>query len=196
MHASSRAALVLSRERASELTAGVDGDGLLGVADELFAVAHLLDSQMSLRRALSDASVRPDDRAGLARRLLGAQISATALDVVEEVARQRWSRPLDLVEAVETLATDAALDADLLATSSRERGTAVRDAFVTGWRGACSEAVVREALRLAAVVNPAYQAVSFAGIAQAVEDRARADNPWVTTQLLRRLIQRYADRSG
>jgi F-type H+-transporting ATPase subunit delta len=55
--------------------------------------------------------VRPDDRAGLARRLLGSQVSAPALAVVEAVARQRWSRPLDLVEAAETLAVEAALDA-------------------------------------------------------------------------------------
>jgi F-type H+-transporting ATPase subunit delta len=60
---------------------------------------------------MSDASARPDDRAGLARRLLGSQISPTALTVVEAVARQRWSRPLDLVEATETLAVEAALDA-------------------------------------------------------------------------------------
>jgi F-type H+-transporting ATPase subunit delta len=47
----------------------------------------------------------------LARRLLSAQISPAALTVVESVARQRWSRPLDLVEATETLAVEAALDA-------------------------------------------------------------------------------------
>lgn len=87
------------------------GDTLLALADELFAVAHLLEGQPALRRAMSDASARPDDRAGLARRLLGSQISPAALTVVEAVVRQRWSRPLDLVEATETLAVEAALDA-------------------------------------------------------------------------------------
>ncbi len=111
MQAASREALVQSRERLAERVRGTDGPARLGLADELFAVAHVLDSQVSLRRALADASVRPDDRAGLADRLLSAKVSAPALDVVEAVARQRWSRPLDLVEAVETLATDAALDA-------------------------------------------------------------------------------------
>ena len=115
MHASSRAAMAEARAALVEQTQGAPsnrrGDTLLALADELFAVAHLLEGQPSLRRALSDASARPDDRAGLARRLLSAQISPTALTVVEAVARQRWSRPLDLVEATETLAVEAALDA-------------------------------------------------------------------------------------
>ena len=115
MHASSRAAMEESRASLAEHTAGARsrtrGDALLKLADELYAVAHVLDGQPSLRRALSDASVRPEDRAGLARRLLSAQVGTDTLAVVETVARQRWSRPLDLVEATETLATEAALDA-------------------------------------------------------------------------------------
>ena len=115
MHASSRAAMDEARAALSAQTQGAPsnrrGDTLLALADELFAVAHLLEGQPSLRRAMSDASARPDDRAGLARRLLGSQVSPTALTVVEAVVRQRWSRPIDLVEATETLAVEAALDA-------------------------------------------------------------------------------------
>ena len=115
MHASSRAALEVSREALQAQTGGARsrtrGDALLTLADELFAVAHLLDGQLSLRRALSDASMRPDDRAGLAQRLFGGKVGDATLDVLQTVARQRWSRPLDLVEATETLATEAALDA-------------------------------------------------------------------------------------
>ena len=115
MEASSRAAMQLSREALQAQTGGARsrtrGEALLSLADELFAVAQLLDGQPSLRRALSDPSTRPDDRAGLARRLLSGKVSAGALQVVETVARQRWSRSLDLVEAAETLAIEAALDA-------------------------------------------------------------------------------------
>jgi F-type H+-transporting ATPase subunit delta len=115
MHASSRAAMEQSRAALLAQTGGARsrtrGEALLVLADELFAVAHLLDGQLSLRRALSDASVRPDDRAGLAQRLFGGKVGEATLDVVATVARQRWSRPLDLVEATETLATEAALDA-------------------------------------------------------------------------------------
>jgi F-type H+-transporting ATPase subunit delta len=115
MHASSRAAMEAAREALQAQTAGARsrtrGDALLTLADELFSVAHVLDGQLSLRRALSDASVRPDDRAGLVRRLLSAKVGENTLEVLETVARQRWSRPLDLVEATETLAIEAALDA-------------------------------------------------------------------------------------
>jgi len=130
MEASSRAALAVARERLDQLSrpaSGVlekardrltrqpsraaTGPELLSLADELFAVARLLDGQLTLRRALSDPAGKPDDRAGLARRLFGSKVSDTALDLIETVARQRWSRPLDLVEAFSTLATEASLDA-------------------------------------------------------------------------------------
>jgi F-type H+-transporting ATPase subunit delta len=135
MDASSRAAMAEVRERLAQLTEPAAGliqktrerltgsqpprvlsaDELLGLADELFSVARLLDAEITLRRALADASVRPDDRAGLAGRLFGSKLSEAAVDLVETVARQRWSRPLDLVEATETLAIEAALDAAVAA---------------------------------------------------------------------------------
>ncbi|MFW3172898.1 F0F1 ATP synthase subunit delta [Geodermatophilus sp. CPCC 206100] len=129
MDASSRAALVQARERLEELSRPASGllerardrvtghpravsdDELFALAEELFAVSRLLEDQVALRRALSDPSGTPADRAGLARRVLDGKVSGATLDLVETVARQRWSRPLDLVEATETLATDAALDA-------------------------------------------------------------------------------------
>jgi F-type H+-transporting ATPase subunit delta len=111
MDASSREALVQSRERLAERAEGAPGQALLNLADELFSVSRLLESQLSLRRALTDPSAKPGDRGGLARRLLDGKISEAAVDILETAARQRWSRPLDLVEATETLATEAALDA-------------------------------------------------------------------------------------
>jgi F-type H+-transporting ATPase subunit delta len=111
MDASSRAALAVSRERLAETAVGAAGPGLMALADELFAVARLLDGQIALRRALSDPAGKPTERAALARRVLGGRVSEAALDLVETAARQRWSRPLDLVEAAETLATEASLDA-------------------------------------------------------------------------------------
>ena len=129
MDASSRAALAVVRDRLGEITRPASGllerardrltgqeraatpEELAALADELFAVARLLDGQVALRRALSDPSGSPADRAGVARRLLSGRVSEATLDLVETAARQRWSRPLDLVEATEALATDAALDA-------------------------------------------------------------------------------------
>ena len=115
MHASSRSAMEASRESLLAHTSGARsrtrGDALLTLADELFSVAHVLDGTLPLRRAVADASVRPEDRAGLVRRLLSTKVGPDTLEVLETVARQRWSRPLDLVEATETLAIEAALDA-------------------------------------------------------------------------------------
>lgn len=130
MEASSRVALVQARERLDQLTrpAGglldrtkdrltrqppraATGPDLLALADELFAVARVLQGQLALRRALADPSGKPEDRATLAGRLFGGKVSATTVDLVETIARQRWSHPADLVEAATTLATEASLDA-------------------------------------------------------------------------------------
>jgi F-type H+-transporting ATPase subunit delta len=129
MDASSRLALDVARERLDELTRPATGFlsrardvvtrqprvttdvEMLDLAGELFAVGRLLDGQPSLRRALSDPSGKPDDRADLVDRLFRGKVSGVALDLLETVARQRWSRPSDLVDAMTTLGTEAALDA-------------------------------------------------------------------------------------
>src|SRR3954468_24066369 len=129
MEASSREALAAARERLGELTRPASGvlektkDRLTGharatsgpeqvaVANELFAIARLLDGQLMLRRALSDPAGKPEERAALARRVLGGKVSDVALDLVETLARQRWSHPLDLGDAFTTLAIEASLDA-------------------------------------------------------------------------------------
>jgi F-type H+-transporting ATPase subunit delta len=111
MEASTRLALAQARERLSEQSEGAAGPALIGLADELFAVARLLDGQLTLRRALSDPSGKPEERASLARRLFGSKVSATTVDLLETMVRQRWSHPIDLVDATTTLATEASLDA-------------------------------------------------------------------------------------
>src|SRR3712207_7993695 len=45
------------------------------------------------------------------RRLFASRLSPAAVDLVETVARLRWSHPPDLVEAFSALGTEAALDA-------------------------------------------------------------------------------------
>ena len=129
MDASSRLALEVVRQRLEELTSPPTGvlsrardaltrqprattdDEQLALAGELFAVARLLEAQPALRRALSDPAGRPDERSALARRLLQGKVSGTALSLVESVAAQRWSRPVDTIDALVTLGTEAALDA-------------------------------------------------------------------------------------
>jgi F-type H+-transporting ATPase subunit delta len=129
MEASSRQSLAEARERLAELTRGATGlldrarerltgqprgaspEDLLSLADELFAVARVLEEQPVLRRALSDPAGKPAERTALARRLFGTKLSDDALEMVETVARLRWSRPFDLVEAAVELGVEASLDA-------------------------------------------------------------------------------------
>lgn len=130
MEASSRESLVLARERLEQLSrpaSGVlerakdrltgqparaaTGPELMSLADELFAVGRLLSGELTLRRALSDPAGRPEDRAALAQRLFASKVSGTTLDMVQTVARLRWSHPIDMADAFTALAIEAALDA-------------------------------------------------------------------------------------
>jgi len=130
MEASSRESLVLARERLEQLSRPASGvlerakdrltgqparaataPELLSLADELFAVGRLLNSQLTLRRALSDPAGRPEDRAALAQRLFAGKVSDTTLDLVQTVARLRWSHPIDMADALAALAIEASLDA-------------------------------------------------------------------------------------
>jgi F-type H+-transporting ATPase subunit delta len=99
--AASRASLAEARERLAAVT---PADGL---GEELLGVLHLLDREHVLRRALSDPSRAGADRAQLVQILLEGKISATALGLVQDVARLRWSRPSELADAIEELAVSA-----------------------------------------------------------------------------------------
>jgi len=107
-----------SRESLAEVGASLDryvdvasGPDLERLGDELFAVLRLLVAEPGLRRALADPSVAASSRTGLADRLLGEQLSRPTLDIVSEAVSVRWSRPPDLVEAIEVLARRATLGA-------------------------------------------------------------------------------------
>lgn len=107
MQGASRTSLVTARARLTELVADADA-GVL--SEDLFAVAAMLDSEPQLRRALADPSAPGGARAALAQRLLTDKVSATALRITSEVVAMRWSHPLDLVDAVESLAAQASFE--------------------------------------------------------------------------------------
>jgi F-type H+-transporting ATPase subunit delta len=77
------------------------------LADKLFAVQHVLDREISLRRAFTDPSSSSDARAGLAQSLFGEQTGETATGVVADLVRAPWAAPRDIVDAVERLAVQA-----------------------------------------------------------------------------------------
>jgi F-type H+-transporting ATPase subunit delta len=79
--------------------------GRLG--DDLFAVLGLLVREPTLRRALADPATPAGSRTALADRLLNGKVGKPALDAVSDLVSARWSRPADLVEAIERLARRA-----------------------------------------------------------------------------------------
>jgi len=107
-----------SRESLADLNARLDvfvdqvGDAELEkLGDELFAVTRLLAVQPGLRRHLADASVAESSRTGFAERLFGDKIARPSLEALFAAVAARWSRPLDLVDALEILARNATLGA-------------------------------------------------------------------------------------
>jgi F-type H+-transporting ATPase subunit delta len=113
MRGASRAAFIQARER---LTAALEGrTPAARLGDELSAVAHLLDREPGLRRALTDVTSAAEARSGLARQLLEGRVSAAARDVVAGMVGDRWSSPRDLADATEqlgVLATAAAAEGE------------------------------------------------------------------------------------
>jgi F-type H+-transporting ATPase subunit delta len=124
----SRASLALVRARLDELAgAGAAGDQDPGVvtrtvsrlrgepsslstaSDDLFATADLLTHEVGLRRALADPGVAGETRRALLDRLLSGQLGEIAMEVLRAAVSARWSRPSDLLTAVEELGAEAQL---------------------------------------------------------------------------------------
>jgi len=111
LHAASREALGLAAERLGEVLADADATVSSSVGDELLSVVDLLDREIGLRRAVSDASATPESRSELVRRLFDGKLSEPALKVLDAVAGSRWSSPRQLVDGLESLGHSALLTA-------------------------------------------------------------------------------------
>jgi F-type H+-transporting ATPase subunit delta len=117
MQAASRESYAAVRERLGEITSGTKlgrskaarAAAIVGVADDLLAVAGLLASEPRLRRALADPSRSGEDRAGLLHAVLGDRLSKPARELAGVLAAGRWSSSVDLVDATEQLGVEALL---------------------------------------------------------------------------------------
>ncbi len=100
------------RENSAGLRTRLDqrrGDPQLdALPGDLFAAADLIGRDPQLRMALSDAGQPALARQGLAQALFGERVSPGAVEVLSDVASQRWSSPNDLLEVTEQLAEQAA----------------------------------------------------------------------------------------
>lgn len=81
------------------------------LGDQLFAVVDALDRSGGLRRALSDPARTGDAKVALVHELLGGKADPRVVELVAAAARQRWSVPEDVAEAVERLAAETVLAA-------------------------------------------------------------------------------------
>src|SRR5262245_37143954 len=98
-----------SYQAARDALGAVSISGSTTVGDEILAFARLLGKEPRLRRALSDPSRTPDDRATLVRNLLDGKVGQEALTPLTTLAGGRWSSASELLEAAERLGVDALL---------------------------------------------------------------------------------------
>jgi F-type H+-transporting ATPase subunit delta len=126
MQGPSRAAYAAFDERLDTAlaSAGADaGQRAASIGDALFAFAGMLRAQPAVRRALTDLGRSPDDRAALARRLVGDRFDPAAVELVEAAVRDRWSSPGKLISAIE----EFGVVAHLAAADEQGRLDAVQD---------------------------------------------------------------------
>jgi len=109
LQAASRESLAEAEARLDSRVDSASVTELATLGGELFEVMRLLINEPGLRRHLADSSVPGANRSQLADQLLGRQLGRAALDTVSDLVSARWSRPSDLVEAVEVLARRASL---------------------------------------------------------------------------------------
>ncbi|MEO3809675.1 F0F1 ATP synthase subunit delta [Sphaerisporangium sp. B11E5] len=105
MRGLSRTSFAAVEERFNAVAAAAD---LGRLAEDLHAVAVLLDGEHALRRNLSDPARPAGQKAGVTRSLLGGKVSDAALEVVAAAVSERWSRSGDLSDALERLSVVAA----------------------------------------------------------------------------------------
>ena len=109
LQAASRESLAEAEVRLDSRVDAASGAELGTLGEELFAVMRLLLAEPALRRHLADPSVPAASRTRLADQVFGQQLGRAALDTLSDLVSARWSRPADLIEAVEVLARRAVL---------------------------------------------------------------------------------------
>jgi F-type H+-transporting ATPase subunit delta len=109
MQGASRESLARLRDALGERAGTARAAELGGLSESLFSVVTLLTGQGSLRRALSDPALEADRKVSVVDALFGDRVGPEALELVRETARLRWSSPRDVVDALEAVAVEAAL---------------------------------------------------------------------------------------
>jgi F-type H+-transporting ATPase subunit delta len=86
---------------------GVDAQSASTLSTELFFIANVLGSNISVRRALTDPSRDAQAKGVFIKDLLASKVGAAALGLLTEISALRWSGAKDLVQVIEQLAIEA-----------------------------------------------------------------------------------------
>jgi F-type H+-transporting ATPase subunit delta len=104
---SSRQSLVAARTALDAAVKGVDAKTASTLSTELFFVADVLGSNISVRRALTDTSRDAAAKGVFIKDLLASKVGTAAVGLLTELSALRWSGAKDLVQVIEQLAIEA-----------------------------------------------------------------------------------------
>jgi F-type H+-transporting ATPase subunit delta len=104
---SSRQSLLAARTALDAAVKGVDAQAASSLSAELFFIADVLGSNISVRRALTDPSRDAQAKGAFIKDLLASKVGAAALGLLTEISALRWSGAKDLVQVIEQLAIEA-----------------------------------------------------------------------------------------
>jgi F-type H+-transporting ATPase subunit delta len=105
----SRQSYADASDKLNAATSTASAQQLSTVADEVLSVAGLLRAEPRLRRALTDPSREPAQRADLLRGLLSGKLTQATVDAMTTLVAGRWRAPTELLDATERLGVDAVL---------------------------------------------------------------------------------------
>jgi F-type H+-transporting ATPase subunit delta len=104
---SSRQSLVAARTALDAAVKGVDAQSASTLSAELFFVADVLGSNISVRRALTDTSRDASAKAVFIKDLLASKVGKATVGLLTDLSALRWSGAKDLVQVIEQLAIEA-----------------------------------------------------------------------------------------
>ncbi len=109
LRAASRVSVTNVVEALDGVVAGLDVDGLTGLANDLASVVKVLRREAVLARHLADPSGNSAPKVALTERVLSGKVSDAALDVLRTAVSQRWSSTSDLIHGIQHTARLALL---------------------------------------------------------------------------------------
>jgi len=138
----SRQSLVAARASLDAAVKGADAVSASTLGSELFFIADVLDTNIAVRRALTDTSRDAQSKDAFISELFGKKVGAQGLTIVKAISAMRWSGAKDLVQVVEQLAIEAEASAANIA-GELDR---VEDEIFTASRTIAGSSELRKAL--------------------------------------------------